>query len=72
MYGCAVGLKVVTVGRCRCRCKKQETKITRAISATTRLIDTAILPLLSWLALVGTAEGVMAKISYQACDSRSR
>jgi len=29
-----------------------------------RVIDTAILPLLSWLALAGNVEAAMAKISY--------
>ena len=56
----------------RCRCIKQETKIISAISPTTRPVDSAIWLLLSWLALVGTAEVPMAKISYQACDSTLR
>ncbi len=42
------------------------------ISTTTRLVDSAILLLLSWPALVGTAEAAMAQIGYQMCDSASR
>jgi hypothetical protein len=56
----------------RSRCIIHATKIISAIRATTRPIDTPILLLLSWLAVVASTAVAMTKIRNEMGDWLSR